>query len=289
MPRVVLPILAACLAVFGTFGATAFAQERIVSIGGDVTEIVYALGKGDDIVATDSTSVYPPAANDTPKVGYVRRLSAEGVLSIEPDLILISGAAGPPEAVEQIRAAGVRLVEMDEGYTIEAILEKTTIVAETLGAEEEGAALYAQIERDWAAAQQEISALALEPTVLFFATLSDGAPRAAGVDTAADGVIRLLGGQNVFGEYSGYRSLSLEAAVAADPDIILVMSHHADRIGGLEEVVNHPALSLTTAAQEQRIVLVDPVTVMQFSPRTPNAVADLARTIAAAQSSGDDS
>ncbi|MEM8771320.1 MAG: ABC transporter substrate-binding protein [Pseudomonadota bacterium] len=271
-------VLAAIMA--STTFCAASAQERIVSVGGDVTEIIYAIGQGDRIVATDSTSVYPAEANETPKVGYVRRLSAEGVLSVEPDLIIVSGAAGPPEAVEQIRASGVELVEMDEGYTIDAILEKTKRVAVALGAEEEGAALYAQIESDWKEARAEIDAMRLDaPDVLFFATLRDGAPRGAGADTAADGVIRLLGGENVFGDYTGYKSLSLEAAVAADPDVILVMSHHADRIGGLEEVINHPAISLTSAAQQRRVFLIDQVTVMQFSPRTPKAVADLARRI----------
>ncbi|MEL7487704.1 MAG: ABC transporter substrate-binding protein, partial [Pseudomonadota bacterium] len=120
---------------------------------------------------------------------------------------------------------------------------------------------------------------ALNPDVLFFATLRDGAPRGAGTDTAADGLIQMLGGKNVFGDFSGYKSLSLEAAVSADPDVILVMSHHADRIGGLESVISHPAISLTTAAKTRRVFLVDQVSVMQFGPRTPNAVAKLARAI----------
>lgn len=255
------------------------AQERIVSVGGDVTEIIYAIGEGDRIVATDSTSVYPEVANATPKVGYLRRLSAEGVLSLEPDLILISGAAGPPEAVDQLRASGVAMVEMDEGYTIEAIKEKIKRVSAALGEEAKGEALQMQINEDWREARAEIEEMALEPDVLFFATLRDGAPRGAGTDTAADGVIKLLGGRNVFGDHSGYKSLSLEAAVAADPDVVLVMSHHADRIGGLEEVISHPAISLTSAAQNRRVFLVDQVTVMQFGPRTPKAVAELARAI----------
>lgn len=272
-------VLSLTAAAFATGFSGAVAQDRIVSVGGDLTEIIYAFGEEDRIVATDSTSVYPAAANETPKVGYVRRLSAEGVLSVEPDLIMISGAAGPPEALDQIRESGVALVEMDEGYTIDAIIDKTMRVAETLDVADKGEALRDQIKADWRKAESEIKELAVGADMLFFATLRDGAPRAAGVDTAAHGVISLLGGRNVFGDYSGYKSLSLEAAIAADPDVILVMSHHADRIGGLEEVINHPAIALTTAARSGRVFLVDPVTVMQFSPRTPGAVADLARAI----------
>jgi len=255
------------------------AQNRIVSVGGDVTEIVYALGAGDQIVATDSTSVFPEEAVGTPKVGYVRRLSAEGVLSLEPDLILISGAAGPEAALEQIRASGVALVEMETSYTIEAIVEKIETVANVLDREVEGRTYADELKRDWSEASVRIAALDISPSVLFFATFADNAPRAAGRDTAAHGVIELIGGVNVFGSETGYKSLSLEAAVAADPDIILVMDQNVDRAGGLEGLMQHPAISLTTAARTNQEFVVDAVKVMQFGPRTANAVADLAQTI----------
>ncbi|MEM0986598.1 MAG: ABC transporter substrate-binding protein [Pseudomonadota bacterium] len=260
----------------------AFAQERVASLGGDLTEIIYALGEGDRIVATDTTSVYPLSALATPKVGYVRQLSAEGVLSVEPDLILISGAAGPDTALDQIRATGVSIVEMETEYTVDAILNKTRRVAEALGVEEKGEALAAEIEADWAAAQVDIGALPDNPSVLFFSTVSDGSPTAAGKETAAQGVIDMLGGENVFGDRLGYKPISLEAAVAADPDIILVMNFVAARMGGLEAVADHPAISLTTAAQTGRIFMIDAVQVMQFSPRTPKATGALAAEIKAA-------
>ncbi|MEM8986037.1 MAG: ABC transporter substrate-binding protein [Pseudomonadota bacterium] len=277
-------IVLTAMSVFFPFAAEA--QERVVSVGGDVTEIVYALGKGDALVATDSTSVYPKEANDTPKVGYVRQLAAEGVLSLEPDLIIISGAAGPPPALEQLRASGVQMLEMPASYTIEAILEKVDKIALTLGAVDKGALLRARIEAERRGMKDRVAKLGLSPKVLFFVTLQNGVPQAAGIETAAHGVIELLGGENVFASHSGYKSLSLEAAVAADPDIILVMSHHADRLGGMEAVKSHPAISLTRAVQENRVILVDPVTVMQFGPRLPSAVADLAEQIASEQAAG---
>lgn len=277
------------LAFFAGLGfVPAHAQERIVSIGGDITEMIYAMGQGDRIVATDSTSVYPAAAEETPKVGYMRQLSAEGVLSVEPDLILISGAARPAAAVELLRQSGVRMIEMEPVYTIEAITDKVRRVAQTLGVETEGERLVAEIEADWADARAEIAAFDCDLSALFFAALRDGAPRAAGDDTAAAGIIRLIGAENVFAGQSGYKTLSLEAAVAADPDIILVMSHHAERVGGYDAVINHPALSLTGAAQNRRVFLVDQVTVMQFGPRAPRAVADLAKAINQALSAQDD-
>ncbi len=278
----------ALAAMIGT-ASPSLAAERIVALGGDITEIIYLLGEGDRLVATDSTSVFPEAATKTVKVGYVRQLSAEGVLSAEPDLILISGAAGPAPALQQIRDSGVEIVQMKKTYTVESILEKTRRVALELGVDEKGDALIEAISADWVQAKQEIDQMNLAPTVLFFSTLREGAPRAAGKATAAHGVIELLGGTNLFGDQTDYRSLSLEAAVAADPDIILVMQHNADQMGGIEQVKSHPAISLTTAVRTGRVFAVDQVAVMQFGPRTPRAVAGLARDINASLKSGDGS
>ncbi|MEM6683158.1 MAG: ABC transporter substrate-binding protein, partial [Pseudomonadota bacterium] len=254
--KIMLVQAAAAMLCVSGFTAFAHADQRVVSIGGDLTEIIYALGKEGSLVATDTTSVYPAAALATPKVGYVRQLSAEGVLSVEPDTILISGAAGPPQALEQLRAAGITLVELPTEYTIEAIFEKIDVVSTTLGADEKGTALKAKVVRDWAQAQSAISALPRDLSALFFTTLNDGAPRAAGTQTAAHGLIDLLSARNVFADRTGYKGISLEAAVAADPDIIMVMDRYAQSAGGVSAIKNHPAISLTTAAKKDRIILV---------------------------------
>ncbi|MEM6539171.1 MAG: ABC transporter substrate-binding protein [Pseudomonadota bacterium] len=262
------------------FVSPASAQDRIVSVGGDVTEIIFALGEGDRVAAVDTTSVYPAETADLPKVGYMRQLSAEGVLSAEPDLIIISGAAGPETALQLLRDSGVPIIEMETEYTVDSIIEKTRRTAEAIGRAEEGETLVEQIKADWADAQKIMGDLDFSPSALFIAATQDGAARAAGAETAANGVIDLIGGENVFSDYTGYKTLSLEGAVAADPDIILMMVHHAGRIGGKENVAKHPALSLTNAAQTDNIYFVDQLEVMQFTPRTPKAVAALVTQIA---------
>ena len=274
-----IAVVAFVAAALGSL-APAQAQERVLSLGGDITEIIYALGAEDRLVATDDASLFPEPARALPKVGYLRRLSAEGVLSVEPDLVLISGAAGPQTALDQIAATGIPIVSIETEYTADIILQKIDLVSQALGLETEGKAFRSTIERDIAMANAKVEALNTQPSVLFFAARPDGAPRAAGDDTAAAGLIDMLGGTNVLAGQTGYTSLSLDAAVAADPDVILVMTHHAARIGGVEGVRKHPALALTTAAKEGRVFAVDLATVMQFGPRTPNAVADLAEDIA---------
>ncbi|MEM9840070.1 MAG: ABC transporter substrate-binding protein [Pseudomonadota bacterium] len=268
------------LVVYALAGGLASAQERVVSIGGDLTEIIYLLGEEDRLVATDTTSVYPQAALETPKVGYVRRLSAEGVLSVEPDMILVSGAAGPEPAVEQLEASGVKMISLPTEYTPASILRKIDVVSKALGVPEKGAALRMQVEADIARAEATIEQLDIAPRILFF-TSSAGAPRSAGTETAAHGVILMLNGVNVFGNQTGYRALSLEAAVTADPDVILVMGHSAARLGGVEGLKEHPALALTNAAKQDRIIAIDAAKTMQFGPRTPEAIAEVAAELAA--------
>ncbi len=257
----------------------AAASERVIALGGEVAEIIYALGAEDRLVATDTTSVYPPAALETPKVGYVRSLSAEGVLSLDPDLIIVSGAAGPDTAVEQLSASGVRFIELPQLFTIQSIIDKTRVIAAELGLEAKGEQLVTQIETDWAEAKAEISALPDSPRALFFFAAGDGAPRAAGTRTAAHAAMTLAGAQNVFTEHEGIKSFSFEASVEKDPDVILIMAHHAGSDERLEAIATHPALSLTRAAQNRHIIRVDGPTVMQFGPRTPKALAVLARDL----------
>jgi len=273
--KTLLAVASAVLAL----GSVATAQDedhRIVSVGGDVTEIVYALGHGEHVVATDSTSVYPPEARETPKVGYVRQLAAESLLSLNPSLLILGGAAGPEPVVEQLRALGVNMLELDTEYTIDAVRHKVEQVAGALGEAEAGAAMIADINADWAEFQQIVARTDSRPTALFFASLGDGGPRAAGTGTAAHAVLEYLGVENAFGDRQGYRALSTEAAVAADPDFIFVMSHNARLLGGLEAVGSDPALALTSAGRNGRIIAVDSVRIMSFGPRFAEGMVEAA-------------
>ena len=92
------------LALISALPLLAFAapQEKIVTLGGDVTEIVYALGASSSLVARDSTSQWPQAANVLPDVGYLRQLNAEGILSMRPTLVLASAQA-QREVAEQVQ------------------------------------------------------------------------------------------------------------------------------------------------------------------------------------------
>ena len=122
--------------------------SRIVSIGGAVTEILYALGQGERVVAVDISSMYPPEALKTkPSVGYFRQLSPEGVIGLAPSLILATDGAGPKEAVSVLEAAAIPFVRIPDHYNGEGVIEKIRMIAKAVGVENRGACLRARRRR----------------------------------------------------------------------------------------------------------------------------------------------
>lgn len=270
MIRVLLATLALAL--------PAQAADRIVSVGGSVTEIVHALGEGGRLVARDTTSTYPPVVRDLPDVGYLRRLSPEGVLSVDPDLIVAEEGAGPPETVDLLRAASIPFVEIPDGHDRAAVLAKIAAVADALGVPEKGAALAADVGAalDAAAAQ---AAAGPDRRVMFVMSVQGGRILAAGRNTAADGIIRLAGGQNAVTEFEGYKPLTDEAVTRAAPQVILMMARH-EGADIADEVLAHPAIRTTPAAESRALVRMDGLYLLGFGPRTAEAVRDLAEALA---------
>jgi iron complex transport system substrate-binding protein len=253
--------------------------QRIVTLGSDVTEIVHALGEGKRIVGRDTTSVYPEQVTTLPDVGYFRQLSAEGVLSLKPDLILAAKLAGPPESLKQIAGAGVTIVSMPESFTPDGLLRKVETIANALGVPEKGAALAAELKREADDAKALIAQMPGKPKVLFIIAAGGGAPMAAGTHTGADALVTLAGGENVFAAHTGYKTVSLEATVAAGPEVIAMMASTLENLGGVSAVTENPALKLTPAAKTKRIVARDGSYLLAFGPRLPQAMLDFARAI----------
>ncbi|MEP9389141.1 hemin ABC transporter substrate-binding protein [Mesorhizobium sp. KR9-304] len=253
--------------------------SRIASIGGAITEIVYALGEQDKLVARDSTSLYPEAALKLPDVGYMRALSPEGVLSINPTGILAVEGSGPKEAIDVLRKASVPFIMVPETFDHAGILEKIRVVGQAMGAEEKAAALSGKVEADLAAAEKLTAGIADRKRVLFILSMQGGKLLAAGSNTAANGIIELAGGVNAVDGFSGYRQLSDEAAILARPDIILMMDRGGDHGPADAELFTHPAIASTPAGQAKRLVRLDANYLLGFGPRTAGAIRDLATAL----------
>jgi iron complex transport system substrate-binding protein len=253
--------------------------QRIVSIGGAVTEIVYLLGGGTELVAVDSTSLYPAAARALPDVGYMRQLAAEPILALQPALVLAVQDSGPPAVLDQIRAAGVRLVEVPDPPTIDGVLQKIAVVAEAIGRPDEGERLRATLETQLKTLSAAVAQTAERPSVLFLLSIGRGAPLAAGRETAADGIIALAGGRNAVGGFVGYKPLSAEATVAAAPDVILLTAQGLESLGGEAGLLQLPDIAQTPAARNRRIFAFDGLLLLGFGPRTGTAIRQLAERL----------
>jgi len=259
--------------------AAAAPAERIVSVGGSVTEIVYALGEGHRLVARDSTSSYPPQAEALPNVGYARALSPEGVLSVDPDLIIASSGAGPLETLEVLKQANVAYSEVPEVYSADGVIQKIETIAEALGAGDKARALLDGIKHDLKAAQKDAAQRAGDTPVrvLFILSTQGGRIMAGGRDTAADGIIRMAGGINAVDSFDGYKPMTDEAVSATAPDVILAMDRGGDHGVAMEQLASLPALIPTPAAQNGRLVRMDGLSLLGFGPRTPETIQTLSR------------
>lgn len=250
--------------------------HRIVSVGGSITEIVYTLGQGDRLVARDSTSIYPAEANELANVGYARALSPEGVLSVDPDMILATAGAGPDTTLDVLKQADIAYVEVPEIFTADGAVTKLEVVAEALGQGDIAAPMIDQMRSDLTVATDRATkAAGGDPVrVLFVMSTVGGRITAAGSNTAADGVIKLAGGVNVVDTFEGYKQMTDEAISALAPDVILAMNRGGDHGVDMDKLAL-PALITTPAAQNKRLVTMGGMKLLGFGPRLPEVVTEL--------------
>ncbi len=252
--------------------------EKIVSVDGAVTEIIYALGEEDRLVGVDTTSVYPQTVHTLPKVGYKRALSSEGILSLEPDLVIATKQAGPPTVLKMIEKSGVQLVTLEEDYSMDGIYAKIEKVSKLLGISEKGDNLIRTLKEQ---AQESLDQDSKEskPRVLFVFHASSGSPLVSGTNTAAHSMIEYAGGVNVVTQYEGYKPLNPEFMGEVNPDILLTTSMVVDSLGGLENFKKLPGINLTRAAEADDIIVMDTMYLLGFTPRTPAAIKELSKEL----------
>jgi iron complex transport system substrate-binding protein len=249
------------------------APLRVVCAGGAITEIAFALGHGHRVVAVDATSRFPAAVQALPQIGYMRALPPEGVVSLRPDLLLLSSDAGPETAIAVLRAAGVAMRVIPDRPGVDGVVAKIDAVADALGADP--APLREAFCTDAALLDAPLAS-AQRPRVLFLLSLSRGAPLASGRETGASAMIGWSGGRNAIEAFSGYRPLSAEAALDAAPEVILMMEHSVRDAGGADAVLALPQLAFTAAARARRLVTLDGSYAIAWGPRAAHARRDIA-------------
>ncbi len=277
------------LAAVAGFALPALAQEevtpfadpsRLVVIGGSLLEIVYALGEEEKLVARDTTGVYPPEAAALPDVGYMRTLSPEGVLAVNPSALLVVEGSGPPETLDVLSKGSVPYVTVPDDFSHEGVLTKVQTVGQALGVDDKAMALATELDQQMRAAEAATKDIpdAERQKVLFVISVQDGKIRAAGTGTAANGIIELAGGVNPLAEMHGYQTLSDEAILTANPDVVLYMNN-TGATGFEDSLKSNAALVATPAVSNGRIIEIDGAFLLGFGPRTPAAILDLAERL----------
>lgn len=267
--------------------ATTARTPRLVTVHGSLTEIAFALKAEATLVGTDTTSAYPPAAQQTTKVGYMRSLSAEGLLALQPTAVLGTEEAGPAAVLAQIRATGIPVTLTASRHRFEDVADKIHLVAQATGRVPAGHDVAASLQRQWQTTQAHVARTtasrvarkAAAPRVLFVMA-HGGAALTAGTDTAADAVLGLVGASNALTGVRGYRALNAEAAVAAQPDVVLTTTESLTFVGGTERFWQQPGLALTPAARHQRLIALDAMGMLGFGPRMPAVLDELRRQLA---------
>ncbi len=246
--------------------------DGIVSLGSAVTEIIVALDAEERLVGIDDSSVLSQELSQLPQVGYYRMVSAEGVLSVQPGMIISSEDAGPPEALKKIKNSGVTVIQVPAEKTLAGTVNRIRSIGKALEAGEAAESLLKPVEERM---QDPLKPLAPEPKVLFIYARGGGAPNVSGTGTGADEMIRLAGAKNAVDGFKGYRPLTPEALVTCQPDVLLMTRQGLDAMGGEKALWTLPGMQNTPAGKHSRIVVMDEVLLLGFGPRVVDAIDQL--------------
>lgn len=253
--------------------------SKILSIGGDITEILYALGLGSRIVAVDSTSQFPAdALKQKGNVGYMRALSTEGVLSVGASLIIASERSGPTEVVKALKQTAIPYVEVHDGLSPEGVIEKVRFVAQTVEAPKEGDELAGKLDAQFKALAAQRAAIKRPVRALFLLNMQGGRATVGGAGTSADAILKLAGAENAAASVNGFKPMVDEALVEMMPDVIVAMKRSS---GGhdTDQVLSMKGMQATPAGAARRVVAMDGLYLLGFGPRTPAAALDLMREL----------
>jgi len=256
-------------------------DSRVVIAGGSITEIFYLLDLQDHIVALDITSNFPEDAKKYPSIGYVRMLSAEGLLSMNPSIILGENDMGPSTVIGQVKQTGVELKIIPEEKSVLGILEKIRCVAGIMDVSSYAEELINEKYREMLFQIEENKRIISEKNIsaMVIYSMQGTSPIVSGSGESGDAFLKLTGAQNAFASFEGWKPASAESIIANNPDYIIVTNRLLKRFSNLEELSNHPSLSQTKAAKKNQIIAKDGMAMMGFGPRTISCALEVSKIL----------
>ncbi|TMI66328.1 MAG: ABC transporter substrate-binding protein [Bacteroidetes bacterium] len=257
---------------------------RIVCLSKHLTEMVYALGKGHDLVAVDLSSTYPDSARLLKTVGYHRALSPESIIAMDPDLVIHSNDIGPENVLPQITNAGLNIKVFGGANTIDSAKILLKELGSFFGEEKKADSISRKIDADIAAAADSLKAMNLKDTlsvmIIHFGRANNIYFVMSGRRGVGDKMIALAGGKTAIYDAKGARQISAEAVAAANPDIIIATDFGFDQMGNMDKFIEGvPGVALTNAGKNKRIVRFEEHDLVYFGPRTGENIIKLMKLL----------
>ena len=258
MTFLIKSILIICTVNFISASSPHKTDDRLVTIGGSVTDIVFALGKGDLVVAVDQSSTLPEKVKDLPQAGYVRAISAEGILSMLPTKILASSDIGPPNVINQLESSGVEFEIFTSPKSFDDVMNLVDEISVFLDMKESGIKLKEKLKSDQKIINKMKKEIIKNPNIAFFMNPSHtGNYNAAGNGTRADYLIDFIGGTNIFKDsFSRYNKVNKETILEYNPDVIFVASTGSSE-SSTSVFLNDATFKNLNAVKNNKIIYLD--------------------------------
>lgn len=254
-------------------------SEKIVTIGGTITEIVHALGLGEQIIATDRTSTYPPSMQQLPSLGYRNSIQAEGIISQNADLILAEEEYMNKAVYVQLQDAGINIHTFHHELNIEGTKKLMLEIAQVLEVPERAEPLIDSLEQDMKRVDQLLATYEAKPKVIFVYARGQASLQIGGAGTFSEEMIHMAGGELAVSQIKGFKPLTTESLIQANPDFILFFESGLQSLGGVDGVLQIPGVAQTTAGRKKQIIALDGLFLSGFGPRVGSAVYNLASLI----------
>ena len=245
--------------------AAAPKYQKIISLGGTITEIIFALNEGDKIIGVDNTSIYPKEALKLTKLGYRQNISLEGIVSLKPDIVFASSLLAPNAIIEKLKTLGIEVIVVPELNNFESAKKKIEIISTALNKNQRGQEIISKINSDIRKIE-ELNKKNPPMKLAFIYARGGNRLFLAGRETGAHSMMELTGSKNSFSSFEGYKPVSTEALIMGNPDIIIMLNR------GVTSLKSGPwkikGLSQTTAGKKQNLITVDDLAFLGFGPRS---------------------
>ena len=251
-------------------------SNSIVVAGGSITEIIYFLNLQNKLVGVDVTSNYPLNAKKLPSIGYIRNLSIEGLLSLKPNLILAEESIGPPIIVKQLNKTSVEFRMIKNNYTIDGINEKFLCISKILDIEIKNNINYKKFVNNVKKLKSFVKNNNKEKKdILLILMMKGTSPIIAGKNTSGHGFIKMIGQNNSMGKVSGWKPVSSEQILIANPNYIIVTKRALKDFTSIEKFLKLPGISSTKAAKNKNVFIKDGMSLLGYGPRTINVAKEI--------------